>query len=235
MSAWKMKRFWTAASVSAVEGGFTVTLDGRSIKTPAKAALVVPTRALAEEIAKEWDAQEKDVDPSTMPFTRTANSAIDKLSVQMDEVVEIISEYGSTDMLCYRAEGPAELIERQARVWQPLLDRAASELGAPLTVAHGVMYVPQPEASLRALSDIVRSMTTFQLAAFHDLVALSGSLVIGIAAARDWDSTDALWSASRLDESWQIEQWGKDGDAAEVTRIKRAEFEFSKQFFDLVR
>ena len=129
MSEWKPKRFWTASAVVATDGGFTVELDGRRVRTPAKAALVLPTRAMAEAVAREWDAQEKEIDPATMPFTRSANAAIDKVQHQHAEVADMLSDYGDSDLLCYRATHPEALIERQRREWDPALDWAAETLG----------------------------------------------------------------------------------------------------------
>jgi chaperone required for assembly of F1-ATPase len=152
MSAWKAKRFWTKAEAEPCEGGFTVRLDGRPVKTPAKAALVVPTQAMAQAIAAEWDAQSGEVKPATMPVTRAANSAIDKITAQRDEVVEIIAAYGQSDLLCYRAVAPAALIARQAAGWDPVLDWAEAALGARLVVTAGVVHVAQPSDALARLT-----------------------------------------------------------------------------------
>ena len=132
MSAWSARRFWTTASAVPVEGGFTVHLDGRQVRTPLKSPLVLPTLALAEAVAAEWQAQDGTVKPETMPFTRMANSAVDKVKPQFVAVADMLAEYGGSDLLCYRAEGPAELVARQAQEWDPLLDRASAELGAAL-------------------------------------------------------------------------------------------------------
>ena len=144
MTEWKLKRFWTEASVSEAEEGYAVLLDGRGVKTPAKTSLVVPTVELARAIAEEWDAQEGTIDPTTMPFTRSANAAIDKVTHQFDEVVNLLAEYGETDLLCYRADAPIELTQRQAEAWDPLLGWAKDTFGADLSPAKGVMFVEQP-------------------------------------------------------------------------------------------
>ncbi|HRK43181.1 MAG TPA: ATP12 family chaperone protein, partial [Gemmobacter sp.] len=151
MSAWKPKRFWKAATPAPVEGGFTVTLDGRPVKTPAKTLLVLPTEAMARLIAAEWDAQAEMVAPETMPATRAANSALDKVQAQFAEVAEMLAEYGGTDLLCYRAEGPEALVARQAAGWDPLLDWARDRYQAPLVATAGVMFIAQPPGSLAAL------------------------------------------------------------------------------------
>ncbi len=233
MSTWTARRFWTTASAVPVEGGFTVHLDARPVRTPLKAPLVVPTLALAEAVAAEWQAQEKTVNPETMPFTRTANSAIDKVMPQFAAVADMLAEYGGSDLLCYRAEGPADLVALQAQGWDPLLDWSRDVLGAPLRTAAGVMHVAQPDASLAALRDQVHALSAFRLAAFHDLVAISGSLVLALAVARDRITADEAWTLSRIDEDWQISQWGEDEEAAESAALKRAALLQADRFFAL--
>lgn len=233
MSVWAAKRFWTTASAVPVEGGYTVHLDARPVRTPLKAPLVVPTLALAEAIAAEWQAQVAKVNPETMPFTRTANSAIDKVMPQMDEVASMLAAYGGSDLLCYRAEGPPELIARQEEAWDPILIWALETLGADLIVTTGVMHVEQPADSLMRLHEKVAGLTAFQLAAFHDLVAISGSLVLALAVTHRRVTADAAWRLSRIDEDWQISLWGEDEDAAEVAALKHAAFLQADRFFGL--
>lgn len=232
MSEWALKRFWKETTADEKDGQFTVLLDGRPVKTPAKASLSVPTRALAEAIAAEWDAQENEVNPNVMPFTRMANSAIDKVSVQHDEVAQMLADYGDADLLCYRAERPESLVRRQSMEWDPALDWAKSALGARLDARAGVMHVPQDPAALQSLADRVHQLDAFRLAAFHDLVTLSGSLILGFAAAEGWKSADAIWDISILDTLWQEEQWGRDEEAHDTSEIKRAAFRHAKRFFD---
>lgn len=233
MSAWKAKRFWTRAEAAPCEGGFTVRLDGRAVKTPAKAALVVPTMAMAEAIAAEWDAQTGEVKPATMPVTRAANSAIDKITAQRGEVVEIIAAYGATDLLCYRAVAPVALTLRQAEGWDPVLDWADRALGARLVVTAGVVHVAQPSDALARLTARVAGMTEFQLAGLHDLVAISGSLVLALAVTEGRLTEDEAWALSRIDETWQIEQWGADEEAAELEAFRRVAFGEASRFYAL--
>ena len=235
MSAWKAKRFWKASEVVETEGGYTVTLDGRGVKTPAKTPLVVPTVALAQAIAQEWDAQDKEIKPLTMPVTRSANAALDKVSIQFEEVADMIAEYGGTDMLCYRAVGPEGLVARQADCWDPLLTWAEQDLGARLQTAAGVMHLAQDETALKTLHGKVHELTAFELAAFHDLVGLSGSLILGFAAIHDFRPIEERWELSRLDEVWQQEQWGVDEEAEELAETKRQAFVHAKRFFGLSR
>lgn len=223
------------STAAETEGGFTVLLDGRGVKTPAKTPLVVPTLGLAQAIAAEWDAQDGEVKPLTMPFTRGANAALDKVATQFDEVAAMIAEYGGSDLLCYRAEGPDGLIARQAQAWDSVLDWAAETLGARLSVAAGVMHVAQDADVLNGLHAQVRAMSPFELAAFHDLVGLSGSLILGFAAVHDLKPVTDLWDLSRIDETWQQEQWGVDDEAAELAETKRQAFMQAKRFYDLTR
>ncbi|CUH77497.1 ATP12 chaperone protein [Tritonibacter multivorans] len=231
MSEWKQKRFWKEVSVVEEARGFAVALDGRKVKTPAKSALVVPTRKMAEAIAAEWDAQDEGVDPLTMPFTRSANASIDKVTVQFAEVADMLAEYGDSDLLCYRADGPEGLVARQAEVWDPLLDWGAEALGARLEPRTGILHEGQDAAALAALRKRVHGFTAFELAAFHDLVGISGSLILGFAAALDHLEVDALWEASRLDERWQEEQWGIDEEARSMEGEKKKSFAHAVAFF----
>lgn len=233
MSGWAARRFWTAAHVVEVGGRYTVELDGRPVKTPAKAPLSLPTRALARAVAAEWDAQEGEVRPQTMPMTRSANSAIDKVTPQFDEVAALIADYGASDLICYRADGPRVLVERQAAAWDPLMAFSARDLFAPLVVTTGVIPVDQPSASLERLRAAVRALDPFALTAFHDLVALSGSLIIGFATIRGHAAPEALWATSRIDEDWQAELWGTDEEAAAAAALKRAAFLDAFRFHQL--
>ena len=233
MAGWAPKRFWTAANVAPVAGGFTVTLDGRAVKTPAKAPLVLPSEGLARLVAAEWDAQTDVVAPETMPVTRTANSAIDKVAVNFTEVAEMLSEYGGTDLLCYRAAAPQALVDRQAAGWDPLLEWARLRYDAPLQVTVGVMFIAQPPASLAALRAAVFAQTPFQLAALHDLIAISGSLVLGLAVAEGRLSAEEAFSLSRIDEQWQIDQWGEDEEAAALEARKRQALAEAARFYGL--
>ena len=233
MSAWKAKRFWTEARAEPCEGGFTVRLDNRPVKTPAKVALVVPTLALAQAIAAEWDAQQGAVRPETMPVTRAANSAIDKIVPQRAEVVDIVAAYGGSDLLCYRAVGPEALVARQAAGWDPLLDWAAQAVGARLAVTRGVMHVAQDDGALARLTARVAAFTPFELAAVHDLVAISGSLVLGLAVTDGRLSAQEAWALSRIDEAWQVEQWGEDEEAAASEAARHEAFLAAARFYAL--
>ncbi len=231
MSNWAAKRFWKETTVAEADEGFQVLLDGRGVKTPAKVPLVVPTRALADAMAAEWEAQEDAIDPNRMPVTRMANSAIDKVAVQHAAVADMLAAYGDSDLLCYRATEPRELIARQAEHWDPVLDWAAKALGAHLVPVSGIMHSAQDAASVESLTRQVHALDHFQLAAFHDLVAISGSLVLGFAVAAKHLDQARAWELSRVDETWQQEQWGVDEEAHEQAEKKRDAFALAAWFF----
>lgn len=230
MSEWKSKRFWSEASARAEAGGFGIFLDDRPVKTPGRAPLIVPTWALAEAIAQEWAAQGETIDPTTMPATRAANSAIEKITPQREAVVDALAEYGASDLICYRADKPAELVARQADAWDPLLNWAHATLGAALTTTTGVMFLAQNPEALAALRAPLTQATAFELAGLHDLIMLSGSLVIGL-KARGVHDPSALWQASRVDETFQADEWGYDEEAVDVAAGKEAAFHAAHRFY----
>ena len=233
MSLLKQKRFWKAAAVVTRGAGFGVELDGRPVNTPNKTPLVVPTRAMAEAIAKEWDAQVEKIDPLTMPVTRGANSAIDKVAPQQAEVVADLANYGDSDLLCYRAAGPQELIARQAEKWDPALDWAAETFGARLNVGEGVMHVAQNPALLANLHAEVAAFDNFALAGVHDLIAISGSLILALSVTRGAVDAEDAWLLSRLDEHWQIELWGEDDEALAHEALKKEAFLNAARFYQM--
>jgi len=233
MSGWKAKRFWKEATVVRDGDGWGVRLDGRAVKTPAKAAMILPTEAMAQAIAAEWDAQQGEIRPETMPVTRAANAAIDKVAVQFDEVAQMLAEYGGTDLLCYRATGPEVLAERQARQWDPLLAWAAERFGAPLVSTSGVIPVTQSPDSIARLKAELVALDPFRLTAVHDLVTIPGSLVIGLAMLHGHLDLEAAWAAARVDETWQAEVWGHDDEAADIETRKKAELQAAAQFLGM--
>lgn len=235
MAEWAAKRFWSEAAVHRSEAGFAVHLDARPIRTPAGRPLLLPTAAMAEAVAEEWQAQQEVVEPRTMPMTRAANSALDKVAAQRQATIDLLSEYGGTDLLCYRAEGPDELMTREAAAWDPLLDWMGATFGARLTVTSGIMPVDQPQEALSRLGAPMEEMNDLVLTGFHDLVTLSGSLVIALAVHEGRLAAAEGWRASRVDEDWQAEIWGIDEDAAEEAEIKRQAFLDADRVIGLAR
>ena len=231
MNAWVAKRFWTDVSVVSTADGFAIKLDGRPVKTPAKTPLVVPSIEMAESIAAEWRAVDEKIDPEVMPFTRSANAALDKVSTQFTEVAEMLAAYGGSDLLCYRATTPAALVERQEQAWDPILDWAFETFGARLTTTAGIMPIAQGADSIEALSKPLFDSTPFQLTALHDLVSLSGSLVLALKVTQGNLPPETAWSLSRIDETWQAEQWGVDEEAEQLAQVKRLAFDHAALFF----
>jgi chaperone required for assembly of F1-ATPase len=228
------RRFWTDVSVIETAAGHAIALDGRPVRTPAKATVAVPTRALAQAIAAEWCAVETAIDPAAMPLTRAANAALDKVAPQFGAVAEMLADYGGSDLLCYRAERPETLCARQRHNWDPLLDWAADTYGARLRLAQGVMPVAQPPEALARLRSATRDQGVFQLTALHDLVTITGSLVLGLAVSRGRLEADHAFDLSRLDEDWQIAQWGVDTEAEAVARAKRAQLNAAAKLYAMV-
>ncbi|HJO73513.1 MAG TPA: ATP12 family protein [Rhodospirillales bacterium] len=230
-----VKRLFETAAVTAAEGGFMVTLDGRPALTPGGASLTLPGRALAAAVAAEWAAQGEEIRPHTMPFTGLANSAVDGVAPDRRAVVEHAVKYAATDLLCYRANNQPELARRQHAEWQPLLDWAGEALGAPLAVTEGIAPVDQPAAALDALGAAVEALGDLELAALSSLTAACGSLVLALALAAGRIGAGEAYALSQLDETYQIEKWGADAEA--VARCDRlcAEIAAAAAFLELVR
>lgn len=230
MSDWAPKRFWQKAEVVPTGDQFAIALDGRPVNTPSRRQLVVPTHAMATRIAAEWEAQVEKVDSTTMPWTRSANSALDKVSDQRAEVETHLSGYADTDLLSYRAEGPEELITRQAAGWDPVLDWVEVKFGVRPATTPGVMPVKQDPSHIRCLAGYMAPMSHFALTGFHDLVTLSGSYILAVAVAENELESEAGWALSRIDEEWQIEQWGADDEATKQATSKKVGFFHASEF-----
>lgn len=224
MSEWKSRKFWTDVGIEADEDGWHVLLDGRPIKTPFKSALALPTESMARMVAREWEQQEDQIRPDLMPATRMANSAIDKVAPQWAAVVDVIAAYGETDLLCYRAEAPEQLVALQTEGWDPLLNWATETFGIRLRAGMGVIPVTQDQESLSRLRAELDALDPFSLTAIHDLVSLTGSLILGLAVDKERLEPDEAWRLSRIDEDWQISQWGHDEEAAVVADARRSAF-----------
>jgi len=217
------------------ENGFTVALDGRPVRTPAKSPLAVPTEALAEAIAAEWEAQAEQVRPLAMLLTRLASTAIDKVPAERGRFVDELVSYAESDLLCYRAEHPPELVARQEAGWQPLLDWLAERHQARLEVTQGVVPQPQTPASIAPLRSVVEAQDQWGLAALHSATTAAGSLVIALALLDGRLEPDEAFALSQLDESFQIEQWGKDDEAEARREAIRAEVRAAAEFLALCR
>ena len=229
-----MKRFYKLAAAMPGEGGVAIQLDGRAVKTPARAPLVVPTEELAEAIAEEWNGQGEEIDPRSMPLTGLANAAIDRVAPDPAAFAAGLAAYGESDLLCYRADTPQPLVARQAERWEPLLDWARRRYDVDFEVATGIIHRPQPPQTVERLASAVTSRDPFRLAALSPLVTISGSLVIALALAEGEIGLDQAWAAGSLDEAWQAEQWGEDALAAAALEARRRDFAAAYRFLTLL-
>lgn len=211
------KRFYKEVTVSELDdGSFQILLDGRTLKTPAKNQLTVPTKALADLLAGEWEAQSEVVDPATMPISRHVNTAIDGIASDTQAVFDDILGFSANDLLCYRADEPEALIERQKEKWDDVLDWVSNELGANFEVTSGIIHVEQPREAISAFGAALRNFESpIEIAALHTLTSLTGSAVLALALGYKAFEIDDVWEKCNLDELWTAEQWGDDEEAIE--------------------
>jgi chaperone required for assembly of F1-ATPase len=227
------KRFYTQVSVTETAGACHILLDGRSVRTPGKRLLALPGAALAEAVAAEWRAQGAVIDPTTMPLTRIVNAALDGVAGREAEVRADVVKYAGSDLLCYRAEGPPELVERQRRHWDPLIAWASSSIGCRLKIAHGVMPLRQSEEMLERLAARIAGLDALRLAALHVATTLTGSALLALALAEGRIDRQEAWAAAQVDEDFQVEQWGEDGEAVARARVRRAELDAASRVLEL--
>ena len=230
-AARSVRRFYKQATVG--EQG-NILLDGRPVKTPGRADLAPPTAALAEAIVAEWNAQSEKIDPRAMPLTGLANAAIDRIAPDTDAFARGLAIFGESDLLCYRAQGPAPLVARQAALWDPPLAWARRRYDVEFTVASGVIHRPQPEATVTRLTHEVLARDAFALAGLSPLVTISGSLVTALALAEGGVDFDSAWAAASLDEQWQIDTWGEDAEAVAALAARHADFQAGWRFLSLL-
>jgi chaperone required for assembly of F1-ATPase len=226
MRAPEIKRFYTTAAVAETPAGFALQLDGRSARTPGKRPLVAPTRAIAELIAAEWAAQGQLIEPATMPATRLANSALDGVAGATAETRAEILRYFRSDLVCYRADAPVELVALQSQAHDPVLSWALEALGARFATGQGLLFVEQPRDALAACeAALSRFQGPFAIAALHSLTSLSGSALLALMVARGAISPEDAWRASHVDEDYQISKWGEDDEAVGRRQARWREFQ----------
>jgi chaperone required for assembly of F1-ATPase len=229
-----VKRFWKAAAAVQAADGFAVILDDRPLKTPGRAEMVVPSRALADAIASEWNEAGETVDARSMPLTGLAYAAIDHVRRDPDGFAAAAAKFGESDLTCYRADGPAPLVERQAEAWDALLGWARRRYDVDFATCTGVVHVAQPPETLRKLSHAVATLDPFRLAALSPLVMIGGSLVAALAVLERAIPPDAAWEAVNLDDRWQLEQWGSDSEAEAALDARRRDFLAAARFLELL-
>ena len=232
-----MKRFYKEAAAGDADGAFRILLDGRPMKTPAKAAFVVPTRSLAEAIAGEWAGvpDKVEINAAHLPLTRLAATGIDRVGPQRAQVVADTAKYAGSDLLCYRGTTPYSLVKLQHDAWQPLLDWAAERYGARFTVATGMTFVEQPANAVAKLHEAVDAYDTLALSALFNLTHTSGSVVIALAVAEGRLDAAGAFAAAQVDELYQIERWGDDPTALKQREGVRKDIEACTRFLALLK
>jgi chaperone required for assembly of F1-ATPase len=234
MTVASLKRFYKEVDVAAVAGGYAVRLDGREVRTPAKARLVLPTAGLAETVAAEWAAQGSRIEPAAMPMMSLACTAIDQVAPNRAAVIAALVDYAGSDLLCYRADRPEALVARQIEVWQPLLDWAARDLDASLKVTAGIRHEPQPDGALTALRRAVEALDDLSLTALDCATRVSGSLIVALALHRGRLDSETAFEAAELDASFQIELWGEDPEATRRRAAVLADLAAARRLIDLL-
>jgi chaperone required for assembly of F1-ATPase len=229
-----VKRFWKSAAAEPSEDGWSVHLDGKPLRTPARNPLVVPSEALARAIAAEWNSGGEEIDPRAMPLTGIANAAIDRVATEREAFASALAAYGESDLACYRADSPRELVQRQESRWDELLSWARRRFDVDFRTTCGVMHVEQPPATVARLTHAVAALDPFRLAGLSPLVTIGGSLVAALAVLEQALSAEEAWEAVTVDEQWQAEQWGRDAEAEERLSNRRRDFLAAALYLELL-
>jgi chaperone required for assembly of F1-ATPase len=229
-----VKRFWKEVAVEPEEGGWGIRLDGKPVRTPARISLVIPSAALAEAVADEWRAVEGEIDPRAMPLTGLANAVIDRVAPAKDAFAAGLARYAQSDLLCYRAAGPQELVAIQQAAWDALLDWARRRYDVDFVTAEGIVHVDQPAGTVERLTHAVEALDAFHLAGLSPLVTIGGSLVAALAVLKGAITPEQGWDSVSIDERWQIERWGADAEAELALERRRREFLSGARFLKLL-
>jgi chaperone required for assembly of F1-ATPase len=229
-----LKRFWKEAAPVVDGSGWGIELDGKPVRTPARNPLVVPTQPLAQAIAREWNNAGETIDPRSMPLTGLANAAIDRVAPDTEGFAAGVAVYAESDLLCYRAEAPRELLGRQEAAWDELLAWGRRRFDVDFETTCGIVHVAQPDATARWLAHAVASLDAFQLAGLSPLVTIGGSLLAGLAVLERHISVESAWALVTIDEQWQREQWGEDAEAEAALEAKRQGFFAAARFLELL-
>jgi chaperone required for assembly of F1-ATPase len=229
-----VKRFWTGVAVAEEPSGWGIRLDGKPLRTPARAALVVPAQALANAINDEWAEVGDKIDPRAMPLTGLANAAVDRVGADPRSFAAALARYAEADLTCYRAEGPSALVQRQAEQWDPLLSWARRRYDVDFATTTGIVHMPQPSATVRRLAAAVEALDSFRLAGLSPLVTIGGSLIAALAVLEGSLAPRSAWHAVSLDERWQLEQWGADQEAEVALASRERDFLAAARFIGLL-
>ena len=227
------KRFYQDVTVEGEGREWRVLLDGMQLRTPGKLKLSVPSKALAEKLAGEWEAQDERINPSVMPITRLINVAVEQTPERRQDLIAEARRYAETDLLCYRAPQPRMLKERQAEAWDEWREWGAAQ-GVDLKTTESLNAISQEEASLRAVETYAASLADLQLTLFVHLIAVYGSVILAMAVMQTELSGVAAFDLSRVDAVYQIELWGEDEEQAEITADLRKETHVLSEILEIL-
>lgn len=229
------KRFYKSVKLASSDDGFAVLLDDKPLLTPGRTKLILPNEELAEALRAEWDAQEQQIDPAKMPMTKLVNSAIDLVTAKREQVLDETAKYVASDLICYRAKDPEDLVKKQIDAWNPVIDWAANALQIDFETTKGVTYVEQPKNAIPQARRAMEDMDHFALMAVHNMTTLTGSLLLTLAHIAG--NVDALtaWQFAHIEEDWQVSRWGEDAEAKQMRAFKWREMEASSQLYALVK
>lgn len=228
-----MKRFYKDVSVSEKNKMFMVLLDGKTIKTPQKSLCLMPTKAMALAVAKEWDDQKEDIAPFSMPITKLMNTTIDRIAARRSEIIDELVGFAGSDQVCYRAEDPQDLVALQCKVWDPLLDRIKTLHEIELTQTSGIIFQEQDPEQILKIRALIENIEDFPLMAFYGMTTVCGSITIGINLFEGHISMKDAWDAGHLDENYQVSKWGSDYEAEDRRDNLKTELENSVRFLSL--
>ena len=229
-----MKRFWKAADVVETDGCWGVELDGKPLRTPAREPLTVPTKALADAIAGEWNRVEEKFDSRGLPLTGLANAAIDRVAPDKQAFADDLARYAESYLACYRSEGPQGLVERQAELWDPLLGWGQRRFDVDFKTTGGIVHVAQPQATVDRLAHAISMLDPFRLAGLSPLVTIGGSLLAALGVLEGAFTPEQAWEAVSADDLWQLEKWGSDAEAEAALANRRWDYLAAAKFLELL-
>ncbi|MCF6199676.1 MAG: ATPase [Hyphomicrobiaceae bacterium] len=220
----KVKRFYKRVEIVGDENGYEIELDGRAIKSPGREVLVLPHQSLASELAEEWRRQEEFIDLASMPVMRFAGRVHDNILPKIQSARTEILKFAHSDLLCYRAEQPEPLVERQAKLWDPVLERFVREGNIRFKVSSGILWIDQEAGDMERFASLLEHFDGYVLGALLEVTSLSGSAILALALGKGWLAPAKVWELCHIDEDFQAEQWGKDEDAEQARKYRYGDF-----------
>ncbi len=225
------RKFYKLATIG---DDLSILLDGRAVKTPLKAKLVLPTAQLAQAVVVEWNAQEKLINPALMPLTKLANTAIDRATAERNFVAGEIENFAANDLVCYRAAAPEALVALEAQHWDPVVAWANQALGVKFNTIQAIQHVAQAEETIIRIKTHVAGIDAFHLTAVHNLTSLTGSALIAFMLMARAIAPENAWGAAHVDEDFQISQWGQDLEATNRRKNRKHDFDATVAFLNLI-